>query len=162
MGTEIWIISLPLSDSILCLKIIHPPNFREEPRIARDGFCEWPLCIKADRLHTADYQTRKPEMFSSEIRRQTEHISKRFSALPYKNERNSWAVTYQNHIKMSLEHGLAVFCMRKAPVKEAFLCINYWFDGTSTCRKEVFRRLRGIAIHSIFLCLISSVPHTCR
>ena len=31
MGTEIWIISLPLSDSILCLKIIHPPNFREEP-----------------------------------------------------------------------------------------------------------------------------------
>ena len=32
MGTEIWIISLPLSDSILCLKIIHPPNFREEPR----------------------------------------------------------------------------------------------------------------------------------
>ena len=32
MGTEIWIISLPLSDSILCLKIIHPPNFREEPK----------------------------------------------------------------------------------------------------------------------------------
>ena len=30
MGTEIWIISLPLSDSILYLKIIHPPNFREE------------------------------------------------------------------------------------------------------------------------------------
>ena len=36
MGTEIWIISLPLSDSILCLKIIHPPKFREEPL-----FC-WP------------------------------------------------------------------------------------------------------------------------
>ena len=32
MGTEIWIISLPLSDSILYLKIIHPPNFREEPK----------------------------------------------------------------------------------------------------------------------------------
>ena len=31
MGTETWIISLPLSDSILYLKIIHPPNFREEP-----------------------------------------------------------------------------------------------------------------------------------
>jgi len=30
MGTETWIISLPLSDSILYLKIIHPPNFREE------------------------------------------------------------------------------------------------------------------------------------
>ena len=29
MGTETWIISLPLSDSILYLKIIHPPNFRE-------------------------------------------------------------------------------------------------------------------------------------
>lgn len=33
MGTETWIISLPLSDSILYLKIIHPPNFREEPFI---------------------------------------------------------------------------------------------------------------------------------
>lgn len=33
MGTETWIISLPLSDSILYLKIIHPPNFREEPII---------------------------------------------------------------------------------------------------------------------------------
>ena len=33
MGTETWIISLPLSDSILYLKIIHPPNFREEPKI---------------------------------------------------------------------------------------------------------------------------------
>ena len=32
MGTETWIISLPLSDSILYLKIIHPPNFREEPK----------------------------------------------------------------------------------------------------------------------------------
>ncbi len=31
MGTETWIISLLLSDSILYLKIIHPPNFREEP-----------------------------------------------------------------------------------------------------------------------------------
>ena len=31
MGTETWIISLPLSDSVLYLKIIHPPNFREEP-----------------------------------------------------------------------------------------------------------------------------------
>ena len=31
MGTEIWIISLPLSDSILYLRIIHLPNFREEP-----------------------------------------------------------------------------------------------------------------------------------
>ena len=31
MGTETWIISLPLSDFILYLKIIHPPNFREEP-----------------------------------------------------------------------------------------------------------------------------------
>ena len=35
MGTETWIISLPLSDSILYLKIIHPPNFREEPKIMR-------------------------------------------------------------------------------------------------------------------------------
>ena len=34
MGTETWIISLPLSDSILYLKIIHPPNFREEPKKA--------------------------------------------------------------------------------------------------------------------------------
>ena len=31
MGTETWIIFLPLSDSILYLKIIYPPNFREEP-----------------------------------------------------------------------------------------------------------------------------------
>ena len=31
MDTETWIIPLPLSDSILYLKIIHPPNFREEP-----------------------------------------------------------------------------------------------------------------------------------
>ena len=37
MGTETWIISLPLSDSILYLKIIHPPNFREEPFFVR--FC---------------------------------------------------------------------------------------------------------------------------
>ena len=35
MGTETWIISLPLSDSILYLKIIHPPNFREEPNFLR-------------------------------------------------------------------------------------------------------------------------------
>ena len=39
MGTEIWIISLPLSDSILCLKIIHPPNFREEPLFS--CLCLW-------------------------------------------------------------------------------------------------------------------------
>lgn len=31
MGTEIWIISLPLSDSILYRRIIYPQNFREEP-----------------------------------------------------------------------------------------------------------------------------------
>ena len=37
MGTETWIISLPLSDSILYLKIIHPPNFREEPRKEDQG-----------------------------------------------------------------------------------------------------------------------------
>ena len=30
MGTEIWIISLPLSDFTLYLRIIHLPNFREE------------------------------------------------------------------------------------------------------------------------------------
>lgn len=30
MSTEIWIISLPLSDFILYLRIIHPQNFREE------------------------------------------------------------------------------------------------------------------------------------
>lgn len=35
MGTEIWIISLPLSDSILYLWIIHPPKFREEPKFLR-------------------------------------------------------------------------------------------------------------------------------
>ena len=39
MGTETWIISLPLSDSILYLKIIHPPNFREEPFLFR--FWKW-------------------------------------------------------------------------------------------------------------------------
>ena len=38
MGTETWIISLPLSDSILYLKIIHPPNFREEPLNKRRSF----------------------------------------------------------------------------------------------------------------------------
>ena len=37
MGTETWIISLPLSDSILYLKIIHPPNFREEPFLCGDS-----------------------------------------------------------------------------------------------------------------------------
>ena len=36
MGTETWIISFPLSDSILYLKIIHPPNFREEPEFMGD------------------------------------------------------------------------------------------------------------------------------
>ena len=37
MGTETWIISLPLSDSILYLKIIHPPKFpwRAKPNAAR-------------------------------------------------------------------------------------------------------------------------------
>ena len=40
MGTETWIISLPLSDSILYLKIIHPPNFREEPFISNVTFGE--------------------------------------------------------------------------------------------------------------------------
>lgn len=35
MGTEIWIISLPLSDFILYLRIIHPPKFREEPKFLR-------------------------------------------------------------------------------------------------------------------------------
>mgnify|MGYP007102703265 CR=1 FL=1 len=39
MGTETWIISLPLSDSILYLKIIHPPNFREEPFRLFTLFC---------------------------------------------------------------------------------------------------------------------------
>ena len=39
MGTETWIISLPLSDSILYLKIIHPPNFREEPEWFFTLFC---------------------------------------------------------------------------------------------------------------------------
>ena len=39
MGTETWIISLPLSDSILYLKIIHPPNFREEPKKSRVVYC---------------------------------------------------------------------------------------------------------------------------
>lgn len=29
MSTEIWIISLPLSDFILYLRIIHPQNFRK-------------------------------------------------------------------------------------------------------------------------------------
>ena len=39
MGTETWIISLPLSDSILYLKIIHPPNFREEPKNYSSPHC---------------------------------------------------------------------------------------------------------------------------
>ena len=37
-------------------------------RIARDGFCEQPLCIKPDRLYTAGYQIRKPFRFSSDNR----------------------------------------------------------------------------------------------
>ena len=43
MGTETWIISLPLSDSILYLKIIHPPNFREEPNflIEKGAVAKW-------------------------------------------------------------------------------------------------------------------------
>ena len=47
MGTETWIISLPLFDSILYLKFIHPPNFREEPKIEGGRFETASLCQAA-------------------------------------------------------------------------------------------------------------------